>query len=263
MSKKDTDKKLGRFSTILEIITNLGQIVTWILGVGSAYVLNIQTKPIVVPGIDITLDLGFQFALLISAMLGYIHFLQKFWEKNVEKLKLSNTFIDFSLWDLPRLRQPLLLIPIVIAVAIFIQVSIKSYWLVAIFISILLLIGYFSYLRFKYHLSPARRHEKLIQNWKQNDVWFDKWSKRIKKVLELYIAVRTRDLYKAGMNYNDEDTLEIEMALYTYFQKYEFEEDLVLLRLNELNYNHPYHSYTSSEYVLMPREKLKLRNPEK
>ncbi len=81
MGKKDTDKKLGRFSTILEIITNLGQIATWVLGVGSAYVLNIQTKPIIVPGIDVTLDLGFQFALLISAMLGYIHFLQKYWEK--------------------------------------------------------------------------------------------------------------------------------------------------------------------------------------
>jgi len=81
MSKKDSDKKISRLSSVLEIITNLGTIGSWVLGVGSAYVLNIQTKPIVVPGIDITLDLGFQFALLISAMLGYIHFLQKYGSK--------------------------------------------------------------------------------------------------------------------------------------------------------------------------------------
>lgn len=224
--------------------------------------MNIQTKPIVVPGIDITLDLGFQFALLISAMLGYIHFLQKFWEKNSEKLKLSNSFIDFSLWDLLRLKQPLLLIPIVIALAIFIQVSIKSYWLMAIFIAVVLLIGYFSYLRFKYHLSPERRYEKLIQSWEGNNEWFDRWTKRIRKVLELYIAVRTRDLYKSGMNNSDEDTLEIEMALYAYFQKHEFEEDLVLMHLSELNYKHPYHLYTSSELVLMPRKNLSLRDTE-
>lgn len=42
MKKKVSDKKLNRFSTIIEIITNLGTIASWILGVGSAYVLNIQ-----------------------------------------------------------------------------------------------------------------------------------------------------------------------------------------------------------------------------
>lgn len=74
--------------------------------------------------------------------------------------------------------------------------------------------------------------------------------------------MRTRDLYKLGMNHSDEDTLEIEMALHAYFQKYEFEEELVLMRLDQLNYKHPYHSYTASELVLMPRDNLALRDPD-
>jgi hypothetical protein len=115
-----------------------------------------------VPGIDITLDLGFQFASLISAMLGYIYFLQKYWERNAENSKLSNSFTDFAFWDLPRLKRPLLLIPIVIAFAIFIQVSIKSSWLLMIFLSIIMLVGIFVFKRFQYFLSPDRNYEILV-----------------------------------------------------------------------------------------------------
>jgi len=64
MGKRDSDKKLGRLSTILEIITNLGTIGSWVLGVGSAYVLNIQKTPVVVPGINFTLDWGFQYCIV-------------------------------------------------------------------------------------------------------------------------------------------------------------------------------------------------------
>lgn len=260
MGKKDTDKKLGRFSTILEIITNLGQIFTWVLGVGSAYVLNIQTKPIVVPGIDITLDSGFQFALLISAMLGYIHFLQRFWEKNVEKLKLSDTFLDFSFWDIPRLKQPLLLIPIVIASVIFIQVSIKSAWLVGLLVVLVAIIVVFIYKRSSYHLSPQREYEKQVDAWLNDPEWIERWTTRIRNHLSQYIGVRERDFYISGKSYKDEDSIEINVALLYYFEKFEFEEDLVLVRLSQLHDKHPYYYIIGdNEWVLMPKKNLEIR----
>lgn len=260
MGKKASDKKLSRLSTILEIITNLGTIASWVLGVGSAYLLNVQKTPVVVPGIDFTLDLGFQFALLISAMLGYVHFLQKYWEKNVEKLELSNSFVDFSFWDLPRLKHPLLLIPIVIVLPIFIQVSINSFALLSIFLSIMILVGYFVVRRFRYHLSPNRKYEKLIDEWSKDSEWSEKWSKRIKNKLTMYIAVREGDLYELGMIKDTANTLEIVSALHYYFEKYEFEDDLVLTRINELHHLHPLHSYVSDDWVLLPRRNLALRN---
>jgi hypothetical protein len=262
MGKKDTDKKLGRFSTILEIITNLGQIFTWVLGVGSAYVLNIQTKPIVVPGIDITLDLGFQFALLISAMLGYIHFLQKFWEKNTEKLKLSDNFEDFALWDIPRLKQPLLLIPIVIAFAIFIQVSIKSAWLVVLFVCIVIAIGIFSYRRFSYHLSPERQIERLLERWSEDETWFEDWCKRIKSKLDYYGNVTVSDLYEVGNRPTRRGQVEIEFALGQYFRKFEFQENLVLMKTTQLPSAHPEFAYDFQErnqWILLRRENLKVQ----
>jgi len=206
---------------VARIITNFGQIGSLVLGVGSAYLLNIQKTPIAVPGIDVTLDLGFQFALLISAMLGYIHFLQKYWEKNVEKQKLSALFIDFSFWDLPRLRQPLLLIPIVIAFAIFVQVSIKSSWLLLIFFAILVFVVFFIVKRFQYHLSPTREYEKLYEGWISDDKWYERWSKRIKKQLDAYVGVRTRDLYESGMTKSETNRIEIVSALHQYFEKNE------------------------------------------
>ncbi len=258
MGKKDTDKKIGRFSTILEIITNLGQIFTWVLGVGSAYVLNVQTKPIIVPGFDITLDLGFQFALLISAMLGYIHFLQKYWEKNQEKLKLSETFLDFSFWDLPRFKQPLLLIPIVIAFAIFIQVTSKSIVLSAVFPIMIGIIFVFVVSRFYFYLSPNRRYERLLEIWQQDAEWFEKWSKRINGQLAVRIGVRESDLIQVGMTGSKRDNIEIVFALHKYFEKFEFDSDLVLVRSNEISYWHPLHSSNAKEWILLPRKNLDL-----
>ncbi|MCB9110831.1 MAG: hypothetical protein H6634_06245 [Anaerolineales bacterium] len=221
--------------------------------------MNIQTKPIVVPGIDITLDLGFQFALLISAMLGYIHFLQKYWEKNQEKLRLSETFLDFSFWDIPRLKQPLLLIPIVIAFAIFIQVSIKSPWLITIFGGISLSIIIFIATRFYFYLSPNRKYVLLAEQWGKDVEWQEKWSRRIKKQLELKEAVLERDLYDAGMPEGESSRVEIILALHKYFERHEFDEDLVFLRANQLEYTHPLHKYDSYEWVLMPRKNLDVR----
>ena len=118
MSNKYSDKKLNRFSTIIEIITNLGTIGSWVLGAGSAYVLNVQKFPVVVPGINFTLDANFQFSLVLCSVLAYIHFMQNYWKKNKEKLLLADSFADFSFWELPRLKHPLLLIPIVIIIAV-------------------------------------------------------------------------------------------------------------------------------------------------
>ncbi len=259
MGKTDSDKKLNRFSTIIEIITNLSTIASWVLGVGSAYILNIQTVPVIVPGIDITLDLGFQFALLISAMLGYIHFLQNYWENNKDKLKFSKTFTDFSFWDLPRFRQPLLLIPVVIAFSVFVQVSIKSSWLIVIFLSILAVLSFFIYKRFSYNLSPEREDDDLLEIWHNDSEWFERWSKRIKKHLELYIAARVRDFYRSGMTHSDKDKLETIFALHVYFEKFEFEEDLVLTRLNLLPRYHPCYEEYRDEWVLLQRKNFNIQ----
>ena len=260
MSEEKSDKKLNRFSTIVEIITNLGTIGSWILGAGSAYVLNIQKFPVVVPGIDIALDLNFQFALIVCALLAYIHFLQSYWKRNKEKLFLADSFTDFSFWELPRLKQPLLLIPITIILVVSIQISAKSDWLVSILLLILGITAYSIITRFKYNLSPHRKYEILMQRWSNDYEWLERWIKRISPKLETYGYVKVSDLYEVGIGSNERADIEIGFALGEYFEKYEFEQDLVLLRTSRLPTAHPESTYyrDDDQWILLKRDKLNL-----
>ena len=257
MSQKNSDKKLNRFSTIIEIITNLGTIGSWILSAGSAYVLNVQRFPVVVPGINFTLDLDFQFSLVLCSILAYIHFLQNYWKKNKEKLSLPDSYMEFSFWELPRLKHPLFLIPIVIIIAVCVQTVAESVWLLVIFLLILVLVIYFTIRTFSYHLSPNREYEVLLQAWNNNAEWRERWFRRITTKLDKYGKVKVNDLYEVGIGFNEKAKLEIGFALGQYFDKHEFEKDLILMKTSKLPYGHPERDLpSSSEWILMYRENL-------
>ena len=145
MGKKDSDKKLDRFSKIIDIITNLGTIGSWVLGLSSAYILNIQKFPVVVPGVNFTLDSGFQFALVISGILAYVHYMQIYWVRNQERLNLSKSFSDFIFWDLPNFKIILAWIPFIFAIYICIQLSSKSFGVLVVFFGLVILFHYLFY----------------------------------------------------------------------------------------------------------------------
>jgi len=260
--KSVTDKKLNRFSTITEIIVNVGTIGSWVLGLGSAYVLNIQKSPVVVPGINFVLDENFQFALVVCAFLAYIHFLQIYWERNREKLHLSNIFLDFIFWDLARLKQPLLLIPIVMASAISLQVLTYSYWQQCVIAPLLFAGLLIFFYRLRYNLSPQRQYEQLLDQWADDQDWKDMWNRRIKAKIEKYGSVTAGDFSEVGSNLKKgKHLLEIEAALAYYFQRNEFEQDLILTKTSQLNYHHPDHTLfdTDDQTILLTREYSKHR----
>lgn len=229
MPKKDTDKKLNRVSTIIEIATNLGTIVSWLLGIVSAYALNIQKFPVVIPGINFTLDIGFQFSLVVSAVLAYIHFLMSHWNKHKGSKGFSDGFFEFVFWDLPNLKQPLLLIPFVFTIAICIQLSLNSILVAIISILFLGAIIFILYFVFSYHFSPERRYEKLPGVWEQDDNLKSRWEERIRReLIEHQWRVRTSNFYDSGFIKGEEDKLQIEWALRKYFEKFELEQFLIL-----------------------------------
>ncbi len=102
---------------------------------------------------------------------------------------------------------------------------------------------------------------KKIEDWFENEEWFDRWSKRIKKQLSIYVGVVESDFYETGMTEKRIDQVEVVFALHQYFRKYEFEEDLVLTRRGELSFYHPRWSGSSKkdEWVLLPQENLDIR----
>ena len=245
---KYPDKKINRFSTILEIVTNLGSIASWILGAGSAYVLNLQKFPVVIPGINFVLDSNFQFALVICGVLGYVHFLQDYWTKNNEILNLSESLVDFLFWDLPRFRRPLLLIPIVIIVVVVGQIAFGSITLtlIALIILILIIVGIVS--RFRYNLSPWRNYEKLLDKWTDNTEWKERWEKRIQARLDKLGYVKAEDFQEIGLSATSErDRLEVMSALAYFFEKHEFDQNLIFQQTKNLPTVHPLHTIFSSD----------------
>ena len=254
--KKQSDKKLNRFSTILEIISNLGNIASWILGTGSAYILNVQKFPVIVPGIGFTLDSNFQFALVISGILAYIHFLQSFWKQKNLTNNYSDSFTDFIFWDLPRFKSPLLLIPIAIIISVTIQIVSTSVVLSTISIIIFGLIIFGIISRFRYHLSSMRRFEKLADQWDNDDAWKERWEKRITARLNKFGYVKVSDFQESGLSItNKRDKVEIVLAFQSYFLRFEFSQDLIMQRTDTFPYRHPLHSVTSSaEWASVKKE---------
>jgi len=159
------------------------------------------------------------------------------------------------------MKQPLLLIPIVIALPMFIQVSIKSVILSTIFCLIVLVILILIVSRLNYHLSPNRIYENCMAEWMNDEQWLERWSRRIRKQLSAYVGAIESDFYESGMADSKLSRVEIVYAMHKYFDRYEFEEDLVLTRRGKLSFYHPCWAGTDrkNEWVIMPRGNLNLR----
>jgi len=187
--------------------------------------------------------------------------MQNYWTKNKERLSLSDSFMDFSFWELPRLKHPLFLIPIVIIIAVSIQVVAESGWLLFIFLLILGLLIYFVITTVRYHLSPEREYETLVERWNSDTEWKERWFKRIKVKLDDYGNVTVSDLYEFGLRNNARNNIEIIVALNNYFATYEFDEDLILLRTSALPIEHPERTVfkEDTQWILLRRKNYYLR----
>lgn len=100
-----------------------------------------------------------------------------------------------------------------------------------------------------------------MQRWDNDPDWIEKWFKRIKTKIDIYGNVAVKDMYEVGLRNNDRDNLEIEFAFGRYFHKYEFEQDLILIRTSQLHYLHPESTSLREDHqwILMRRENLKVR----
>ncbi len=205
----------------------------------------------------------FEFSIFVGALLSssIYSFYAELLEGNKEKLALPDSFVDFSFWEIPRLKHPLFLIPIVLITSVVIQISTQSAVL-SVFSLIIFGTGvYFTIQRFRFNLSPNRKYEMLMQRWDNDPDWIEKWFKRIKTKIDIYGNVAVKDMYEVGLRNNDRDNLEIEFAFGRYFHKYEFEQDLILIRTSQLHYLHPESTSLREDHqwILMRRENLKVR----
>ena len=125
MASEKTDR-FGFVATVVGFIVDSATILSWLLNLIAALTLASQAE---VPRFFNTFRLGpgYQLLLLFSAGFVYLHFLRRYWRKEMFKKSddpISIRFRDFLWRDLPSLKRPLLLIPIFIFYCVWLAVAI-------------------------------------------------------------------------------------------------------------------------------------------
>ena len=89
----------------------------------------------------------------------------------------------------------------------------------------------------------------------------ERWFRRITAKLDNYGKAKVSDHYEVGIGFKEKAKLEIAFALGQYFEKYEFDQDLILIKTSQLPIGHPERTIfkEDSEWILLHRENLNIR----
>lgn len=237
MSRRE--ERFSWYATILGFIVDLREAVIWLLpvifGLFSNTILLLQPEPPEVPGLQVRLGPWYQFALLLTALLVYLHYLRRRWIKDQStEDPLSESFREFMLTDLPSLKRPLLLIPLPFFVILWVSIAVSAVnpttgeglWFGSLLLMILILGAIFAAI-----LSvPPLELWKYRERWDTDEERKARWIERIRRVLESNESVTTLDFAEnVGLNLLDHvDNEEVNWALRMYFHLHEFEERLTL-----------------------------------
>ncbi|MCL4275410.1 MAG: hypothetical protein KJZ77_16175 [Anaerolineales bacterium] len=235
---KSKDETLGKFETITTIIVNLGTIISWVITFITAFALMVQPTPISLPGF---FELGkpYKLIFLISILFGYLQLLRRFWRNSkMTKADSENNFSSYLYGSIFKLKRPFVIIGFAV---IFIQLYQVEPTTTSIFLAIsLLTCGIIAYAMFDED-SPADI-KKVV--WQIDDEFNKRWIKRVKSQLHDKGYAFTSDFSNLGI-----DLDEVNWAIEFYFNRYEFEQDLILTKrwykeqfeeklFLELRYNH-------------------------
>ncbi len=228
------DKKLNRAASVTDIIANIIHIVTWLFSLIAGYALVSQDEPIRLPGTNFYLDADYQFALLVCALIVYLHFLQLRWKRDKESKGYSSKFYIFVLRDIPSGKNWLYLIPFVFYFVLWARIADlalnQGMTFIPVAIVLLVIVIIATYLNVALHgwndsSEPAK---DLRTEWNLDNELKGKWVRRIRNKLQEKDKVSTEDFMDIGMSSKYESQLQTNWAFEMYFNQFEFEEDLTL-----------------------------------
>lgn len=222
-------------ATILGFIVDGATVLSWILSFIAAIALSSQPQTPSLPGVNIELGPWYQLVLLLSSAFAYVHFLRRQWIKdNTADDPLSDTFQSFLFRDLPALKRPLLIIPIILFYALWFGIgvnvladgNVKSGFPIlviggtALLLSLVLIVG----IR---QLDVIYDHQN---DWDNNNDLQSKWIERIDRKIQEFGSVDT-EMFENTVGLSLTSVIDVEQinwAIQMYFGLYEFEQNLEL-----------------------------------
>ena len=221
---------IERVATGADLTNNLIQISTWIFGLFSSIALVSQNQPVIFPGINIALDSKYQFALLLSAWLSYLQFLRYRWIRLYSLTEgairdVNSSFRVFIFHEIPCLKHPLLLIPIVFLGIVSYEIcwpdkNLREIFQLAIFI---ILVASTLTTIWVWTENQSESTKEMTPQEKE------RWIQRIRRKLNQKGYVETQDFFtEVG---GDPYTFDVDIndAIEMYFDEFEIEEGLTLM----------------------------------
>ncbi len=212
---KQGKDELERVESITTIVVNIGTIISWLFSLFTFFVLAIQPEPISLQGL-FELNSAYKILFLVSIFLAYIQVLRRFWLRSKKSLKeIEGTFGSYLFGSLIKFKRPLVLLGFLIIFGVTTIIIFETDIFLASMLCVAGLFGAgYIFIEGKSILEKAKRQF--------DDDFRKKWLKRVKK--QLY-----QDGYAHTGNFLNlpGDMDEINWAIKTYFDSFEFEQDLV------------------------------------
>lgn len=208
-----THDTIDRAESISTIIVNIGTMISWLLTIFTAFVLTSQPKPISLPGI---LELGTPYKLLFlsSVFLGFVQLLRKGWENQKRRARdIEGTFGSYVYGSVIKFKRPLVFIGFLVILGITAIVAFTAMpWLGPVLVFIGFIAGPAFFVT-DGHIYVRRLYD---------DEYRKRWLRRIRTRLYEYGCTVSVDFQNLPTTLS-----EINWALKLYFDRYEFEQDLV------------------------------------
>jgi len=223
---KNTHDKLSNVESITTIIVNIGTIISWAFSIFTFFVLAWQPQPITLPGI-LELSASYKLIFLISIFLGYLQLLKRLWEKSKRThTEVESSFGSFIYGSVIKFKRPLVLVGFLIIFGVIIIVLFEA----DLFIAFILI--FFGFIGFVYALMERKEISDKAKK-KYDDEYRKRWLKRVQA--QLYQDGFAHTANFINLEYEIED---INWAIRTYFDIYEFEKDLTFgVQYVEKNYH--------------------------
>ena len=207
-------EKLTNWANIAQIGSFVLQIASIIIPLLTVGFLSLQEEPLVINTLNLKLGKSYQLLLLFSALIIYLDFLRKKYDKT-EVGKKPDYFIEYLFFSLISSHFLLFLPLFVITILIMIVQPIFIAVWIAVFIFLI---------SFK-EVSSLQPYQ-YEQWWDQDNRYSSSWTNRISNLLDENDLVSTQDFFDYGFSYKDSE--EINYALWRYFKIHEFEKHLKL-----------------------------------
>lgn len=232
---KNRDEGLNKFETVTTIIVNIGTIISWVITFITALTLIAQPQPITIPGF---FELGKPYILifLICILFGYLQLLRHFWRRSrFKKKETESSFASYLFMSVIKFKNPFVLVGFAI---VFISIGqVEPIGLAVVSMS-LLLVGAVALL--ETYQPGANVSPTTMFFWGLDDEFSKRWLKRVRNQLYGGGYVFTSDFTNLNCG-----AIQINWAIENYFNRYEFEQDLILTKLGysghyflELRFNH-------------------------